>query len=64
MSILILTGPYVIDNPERNVRRLIQRLRDKQQFQAGDTVLLPMQALNGTVDAFWLMRPENRERND
>ena len=64
MSTLILTGPYLSDDPEKNIRRLIARLRDKAQFHDGDTVLLPMQALNGTVDAFWLMRPENRERND
>lgn len=63
MSVFILAHPYAADDPERNVRQLVAMLRNKEHYRRGDTVLLPVQALNGLPDHFWSMRPENRDRN-
>lgn len=54
--------PFRPDDPERNVRSIVTSARDKN-LKAGDVLIFPFQALNGSVQDFWLTRPENRERN-
>ena len=54
--------PFLIDDPERNVRRITSVAKDKV-LNEGDVLLFPFQALSGTVEDFWTSRTENRNRN-
>ena len=63
MTIYIHALAFRKDDPERNVRAIAQSARAKS-MKAGDVMLLPFQALTGTVQSFWQCAEHNRVRNE
>lgn len=61
--IYVHTYPFRVDDPERNVRTITALARDKN-LSEGDVLIFPFQALTGTVQDYWSMRPENKQRNE
>lgn len=63
MTIYIHALAFRKDDPERNVRAIAQSARAKS-MKAGDVMLLPFQALTGTVQSYWQCAEHNRVRNE
>lgn len=63
MTIYIHALAFRKDDPERNVRAIAQSAHAKS-MKAGDVMLLPFQALTGTVQSFWQCAEHNRVRNE
>ena len=62
MTIYVHAYPFIPDDPERNTRAITALCRDRDLVD-GDVILLPFQAMTGTVEDYWTTREENRQRN-